>query len=247
MVLPAPKIALWGMLPAVLDGVRVDRVELKVLVEGQLESVLAVLGREVDPPRVRRVHYLDTPDLALLGRGVVVRARVTGRAGSRPIGEVDVKLRRPNPHGRSSGLALELDALPGEVSWAACLRHRLDAGRVAAAVGRKRPVRHLLSSRQHALVRSVLADDVDVDRLVAHGPVDVVRLTSGRRDRIGVESWTLPDSTRILELSAKCRPGRSQQVAAQVRALILDHGIVLSSRQATKTHTSLHRIARGRR
>jgi hypothetical protein len=32
-------------------------------------------------------------------------------------------------------------------------------------------------------------------------------------------------------------------MAAQVRALIADHGIVLSDRQATKTQMSLHRIA----
>jgi hypothetical protein len=243
MLPSGPLNALWGMLPAVLSmGGPVDRVELKALLDGEFESALAVLGREVDPPRVRRVHYFDTPDLALLRRGVVVRARVTGGAGRRPCEEVVVKLRRPVPH-RSSRLDVELDALPSEVSWAASLRRRLDSGQVPDAIDRSRPARHLLGKDQRTLLRSVVGDDVDVEDLVVMGPVDVVRVTSGRPgDRIGIESWTLPDSTRFLELSAKCRPGRSREVAAQVRALIADRGIVLSDLQATKTQMSLHRI-----
>jgi hypothetical protein len=247
MVLRGRLNALWGMLPTVLSvGGPVDRVELKALLDGEFESALAVLGPEVDPPRVRRVHYFDTPDLALLRRGVVVRARVTGRPGSRPCEEVVVKLRRPAPHGpyRTWSLAMELDALPTEVAWAASLRRRLPEGHVPDAVDRRWPARHLLGKKQRTLLRSVVGDEVDLEDLVVMGPVDAVRLTSGRPgDRIGIESWTLPDSSRLLELSAKCRPGHSREVAAQVRALIADHGIVLSDRQATKTQLLLHRIA----
>jgi hypothetical protein len=195
---------------------------------------------------VRRVHYLDTPDLALLRRGVVVRTRVTGGPGRPACEDVVVKLRRPAPPGarRRGRLALELDALPDEVTWAASLRRRLEPGRVQQAVGGRRPARHLLGKAQRTLLRSVVGDEVDVEDLVVLGPVDVVRLTSGHRgDRIGIESWTLPDSTRILELSAKCRPRCSPRVAAQVRELIAHHGIVLADRQATKTRMSLHRIA----
>lgn len=247
MMLRSPVGALWGMLPDVLDaGGPVDRVELKVLLDGELESALALLGPEVDPPRVRRVHYLDTPDLALLRRGVVVRARVTGGPGRPSCEDVVVKLRRPAPPGtrRRGRLALELDALPDEVTWAASLRRRLEPGRVQQAVGTRRPARHLLGKAQRRLLRSVVGDEIDVEDLGVLGPVDVVRLTSRRRgDRIGVESWTLPDSTRILELSAKCRPRCSPRVAAQVCELIAHHGIVLADRQVTKTRMSLHRIA----
>lgn len=239
----SPATALWGTLPAALNTYGpVDRVELKALLDGELESAMAVLGVEVDLPRVRRVHYLDTPDLALLHRGVIVRARATAGIGE----EVVVKLRRPRPHRRrrTSGLALELDALPAEVAWAASLRHCLDAGQIGRAVGRRRPARHLLAAPQRNLLRSVVDDEIDVDGLVALGPVEVVRVTSGGPgDRIGIESWTLPDSSRILELFAKCRPARARQVVDQVRGLIVDHGIVLADRQVTKTQMSLQRIA----
>lgn len=239
-----PVDALWEMLPAVLrSGAPVERVELKALLDGELETAMSVLGPEVDPPRVRRLHYLDTPDLALLRRGVVVRARATAGVGD----EVVVKLRRrrPPPRRRTTGLALELDVLPDEVTWAASLRRDLAPGQVARAVERKRPARHLLSGAQRTLLRSVLDCGVDVDRLSVMGPVDVVRLTSGRPGaRIGVESWTLPDSSRILELFAKCRPARSPAVVDRVRGLISDHGILLCEKQATKTQMSLRRITR---
>jgi hypothetical protein len=215
-------------------------VELKVLLDEEFENALAVLGPEVDPPCVRRIQYLDTPDLALLRRGVVVRARSTANSGE----DVVVKVRRDRPHGRRwpAGLALELDALPGEVTWAASLRHR--PVRMAQAIERPRPVRHLLSGAQRRLLGSVVQDEVVLDELVVLGPVEVVRLTSGRwDDRICVELWTLPDSTRLLELSVKCRPARSPAVASDVRALIADHGIALSARQATKTHLSLRTLA----
>ena len=74
-----------------------------------------------------------------------------------------------------------------------------------------------------------------------------MRLTSGRAyNRIGVEAWTPPDGTRIVELFAKCRPARSGKSAAMIRALIADHGITLSSRQATKTQMPLQRLTRPR-
>jgi hypothetical protein len=235
-----PENAPWGMLPAVLRNGSVDRVELKALLDEEFENALAVLGPEVDPPCVRRIHYLDTPGLALLGRGVVVRARTTEGRGE----DVVVKIRRDGPHGRlrRAGLAVELDALPGEVTWAASLRHR--PARMARAIERPRPVRHLLSRAQRELLCSAARDEVDLDDLVVLGPVDVVRLTSGGRDdRICVELWTLPDSTRLLELSAKCRPARSPAVASDVRALIADHGIALAPLQATKTQLSLRMLA----
>jgi len=230
------------MLSTVLQSGPVDRVELKALLDARFEHALAVLGREVGPPRVRQVHYLDTPDLNLLHRGVTVRTRTTnGRAE-----DVVVKVRRGGPHGRHgrTGLALELDALPGEVTWAASLRRRPDPGTVARAIERPRPARQLLNRAQRALLRSVVGAEVGLGALVVLGPVEVVRLTSGRPgDRMCIELWTLPDSTRLLELSVKCPPARSQVVAADLRAVIADRGIALSARQATKTQLSLRRLA----
>jgi hypothetical protein len=97
-------------------------------------------------------------------------------------------------------------------------------------------------------VTRLTGDEIDVDDLIAFGPVDVVRLTSGpATERIGVEAWTLPDGARMVELFAKCCPTRSDATAALVRDLISDHGIALAVEQATKSQVSLERLARAQR
>lgn len=136
----------WEMLSTVLQSGPVDRVEPKALLDARFEHALKMLGGEVDPPRVRQIHYLDTPDLALLHRGVTIRTRSTnGRAV-----DVVVKVRRSGAHAQHGckGLSLELDALPGDVTWAASLRRRPDAGTVARAIESSRPARQLLSRAQ---------------------------------------------------------------------------------------------------
>lgn len=238
---------LWRSLPEALRLVgRLDRVELKVIVDDELETALAVLGPEVDPPRIRRIHYLDTPDLALHRRGVIVRARITDTSGPDcAIGDVVVKLRRPAPHAlpRATGLVVELDALPVEMAWALSMKRRLLGDEVERGLGRRSPARRLLRKEQRALLTRLAGDEIDLDDLVVFGPVDAVRLTSGTaRDRIGVESWALPDGSRIVELFAKCGPARSAKTADHIRDLIDDHGICLADRQDTKTRMSLERL-----
>jgi hypothetical protein len=239
---------LWQSLPAALRAhARVDRVELKAIVDSNLETAMAVLGSEVKPPLLRCIHYLDTPDLSLYRHGVIVRARVNERAGK---GDVVVKLRRPTLHiaRAANDLVVELDALPAETAWAASLKRRRTPEAIARALGRRRPARALLTKKQRALVARLAGDEIDVDDLIVFGPVDVVRLTSGRaKERIGIEAWTLPDGSRMVELFAKCRPTRSGAIAALVRDLISDHGIALAVKQATKTQMSLKRLARARR
>ncbi|MBC8093045.1 MAG: adenylate cyclase, partial [Pseudonocardia sp.] len=97
----------WAALGAV--G-RAGRVELKIIVPDHCHRTLvaALRGRT----RTRRVYYLDTADLRLARRGLVVRARTGGRVDS------VVTLRGPRPRGlrrtvrRFPHLTVEVDALP---------------------------------------------------------------------------------------------------------------------------------------
>jgi hypothetical protein len=238
---------LWRSLPDVVRVVgRLDRVELKVIVDDELEAALAVLGAEVDPPRIRRIHYLDTPDLALQRRGVIVRARITetsGRDGA--AGDVVVKLRRPAPLAppRSTGVVVELDALPVDVAYALSMKRRLPGAEIERGLARRRPARHLLGKKQRAMLRRLTGARIDLDELVVFGPVDAVRVTAGRvGDRLGVESWALPDGSRIVELFAKCSPVHAARTAARLRDLIDGHRIAVADCQDTKTRMTLERL-----
>jgi hypothetical protein len=233
----------WHSLTAALGaGGRVDRVELKTILDVELEQALSVLDMRVQPPQLRLVHYLDTPDLALYRRGIIVRTRMTDGVGA----DVVVKLRgaAPQAQRRIRGLVTELDVLPDVAIWSASIKRRLRPRLVQASIGRGHPARRLLSRSQRALLRTATGDGFDIGDLIALGPVNVVRLTSGEfENRIDVESWLYPDGSHVVELSAKCRPARSRRVAEALRELIVDRRIVISRQQTTKTQILMQRLA----
>jgi hypothetical protein len=53
------------------------------------------------------------------------------------------------------------------------------------------------------------------------------------------ELWLYPDGSRILELSTKCLPGETFQVAAEARAYLASNGIHIGGIQQTKTKAAL--------
>ncbi|MGI9001744.1 MAG: hypothetical protein ACR2GH_08745 [Pseudonocardia sp.] len=228
----------------------VDQVELKVIVPvGHHVAMASVLGVDRLEAQIRRVYYLDTSDLALSRRGLVVRARKI-RGG---VDDLVVKLRRvvpvelPAKTRRSPNLTVEIDALPGSSIWSASLRRSLKPSMVGAAVTGRRPLRTLFSTEQRAFYRAHADNGMDIDKLRVHGPVDVARAqvrTAGFGNKMIVESWVYPDGSRLLELSAKCRPARAERIAAEARSFLNERGVVLTDPQRTKTHVSLEYFTR---
>lgn len=218
------------------------RVELKTILDVELERALSVLDVRLDRPQLRLVHYLDTPDLALHRRGIIVRIRVTDGVDE----DVVVKLRHTEPQVRQGvhGIQLELDVLPDVAIWSASIKRHLRPGMVLDSIGHRHPAQRLLSRSQRALLRAAAGDGFDIDDLVVLGPVNVVRLTSGKfENRIDVESWIYPDGSHVVELSVKCRPTCSHRVAAGLRQLIADRRIVMSRQQTTKTQVLMQHLA----
>ena len=62
--------------------------------------------------------------------------------------------------------------------------------------------------------------------------------------KLTTEMWLYPDGSRILELSTKCPPKETFQVAAEARAFLSQLGIDLSGQQQTKTKTALEQFSR---
>src|ERR1700745_202549 len=105
-----------------------DSVELKLTVpESQHRSTVVALGMDPLDAQIRQVFFFETPDLALDGRGVVVRARRLQGRGNDSV----VKLRPVVPGELPAGVRalpdfrVEVDALPGGFVCSGTLKRTL--------------------------------------------------------------------------------------------------------------------------
>src|SRR3954469_14409199 len=123
-----------------------DSVELKLTVpESHQRSAVVALGMDPLEAQIRQVVFFDTPDLALDGHGVVVRARrVQGKGDDsvvklRPVvpDQLPAKLRR------SGSFRVEVDALPGGFVCSGTMKGGLRPGDVRAALTGELAIRKL--------------------------------------------------------------------------------------------------------
>jgi hypothetical protein len=195
------------------------------------------------------VYFFDTPDLGLNQAGIVVRARRI--QGGR--GDTVVKLRPVDPAiltpdlRRDPNFNVEVDALPGGYVCSASYKGRATGDEIRDAVRGKMPVRRLFTKGQRAFFREHVPEGFDLDAVVPLGPTFLLKSRflaplggdSARERAMVAELWLYPDGSRILELSTKCLPAETFQVAAEARAYLAGRGIELSGVQQTKTRTAL--------
>src|SRR5438034_8579929 len=223
----------------------VDSVELKLTVAepAQLSTVRA-LGLDPLQAQIRQVFFFDTPDLVLDETGLVVRARRSQKKGDDSV----VKLRPvvpselPEAIRRSPSFGVELDASPAGYVCSGSMKGVPALGAVREATAARRPLRELFSKEQQALFAEHAPQGLVLDELLVLGPIFVLTLRSspeGYDRRLVTELWLYPDGSRILELSTKCEPSETFDVAAGARAFLTSRGIDLDSEQQTKTRTAL--------
>jgi hypothetical protein len=225
-----------------------DSVELKLTVpEHDQRSAVVALGMDPLEAQIRQVFFFDTPDLALDGLGVVVRARRIQGKGDDSI----VKLRPvvpaelPDEVRALKDFRVEVDALPGGFVCSGTLKRALDAGEVRKAIAGERPLRKLFSKQQRAYFAEH-AKGIELDDLSILGPIFVLKLRFTPEElgrRVVAELWIYPDGSRILELSTRAETNVAFQVAAESRAYLAAQGIDLSGEQETKTKKALEYFA----
>lgn len=218
-----------------------DSVELKVRVpDADRRSAVASLGIDPLDAQVRQVVFFDTPDLTLYRNGVVVWARRIHRKA----GDAVVKLRPlvpdqvPRAVRRSPTFGVEVDAMPGGFVCSGTMKAELDDTAVNDAIAGRRALRNLLSEEQRALFSANAPDGVQLEELSILGPINVLKLKftpDGHSRRLVAELWLYPDGARILELSTKCEPTETFEVAAETRVFLAEHGIGLHAEQLTKS------------
>ena len=207
-----------------------DTVELKLTVPAsEQRAAISTLGLDALDAQIRQVIFFDTPDLSLDRAGVVVRApRIQGR-----VGDSVIKLRPLDPDQVSgevrqlSGFGVEVDAIPGGFVCSGRLKCEADSDAIRQVVLGERPLRKLYTKEQRALYRYHAPDGIELDDLVALGPIFVLKLKwkpHGFARKMVAEMWLYPDGARIFELSTKCLPPEAFQVAAEARVYLSRHG-----------------------
>jgi hypothetical protein len=149
---------------------------------------------------------------------------------------------------RSEGFNVELDAMPGGFVCSASMKGTPATGTVKAAGHGEAPLRKVFSKEQRAFYKAHAPEGLGLDDLTVLGPVFVLKLRfvpEELKRKMVAELWLYPDDSRILELSTKCLPDETFQVAAESRAYLAQHGIDLTGEQQTKTRRALEYFTRG--
>ena len=222
-----------------------DSVELKLTVPvSERSRAAAALGVDPLDAQIRQVYFFDTPDLTLNKAGVVVRARRVQQKGDDTV----VKLRPVVPDElpaelrRSPNFGVEVDAMPGGFVCSGSMKRALKRPEVRDAVLGKGPIRKLYSKEQRALFAAHAPGGLALDDLSILGPIFVLKLKfapEGYARRLVAELWLYPDNSMILELSTKCAPSETFQVAAETKAFLAQKGADLTGEQETKTKKAL--------
>ena len=234
-------------LEALIQGA--DSVELKLTVPvSDRQAGGAALGVDPLDAQIRQVYFFDTPQLALYGAGLVVRARRIQGKGNDSV----VKLRPvvpaelPDELRESPSFGVEVDAMPGGYVCSGSMKRSLGAKDVRRVVLGERSVRKLFSKEQRALYEKHAPEDLALEDLSILGPIFVLKLKfspAGLDRKLVAELWLYPDNSMILELSTKCPPHQAFEVAAETRAYLTERGIDMGSEQETKTKKALEFFA----
>jgi len=227
-----------------------DTIELKLTVpaSGQ-RSALRSLGVDALDAQIRQVFFFDTPDLKLYAAGMNLRARRIQGKGEDSV----VKLRPVDPEELeaewrlSPNMKVEVDAMPGGYVCSASLKGKPATGDTRKVALAGLPIQRLFSKEQRAFYALHAPEGLDIDDLAVLGPIFVLKVSFTHEDfarKLTAEMWLYPDGRRLLELSTKCGPGETMQVATEARLFFADHGIDLSSAQETKTKGALQFFAK---
>jgi hypothetical protein len=147
---------------------------------------------------------------------------------------------------KSPAFVVEVDAVPGSFVCSGTLKAKVDNAEVRNIAFGRTSLESLLSDEQRKLFAEHAPEGIALDDLAVLGPILVLKLKfqpEGYAGQMVLEVWSYPDSSRVLELSTKCRPREAFQVAAETRVFLSKRGVDLAGDQETKTKKALEFFA----
>ena len=220
----------------------IQKVEFKITVlSGEEAEVQALLQKEGGQPQRRKVYFYDTKDLALYGKDLVLRARVTqGDDDDSTVKLRPVDLADDEASWRQiDGIRIELDVVGDKQVPSAKLDGEPDRGEVEEVEAKQRPVGSLFSGKQEQLIADYAPDGISLNELEVLGPVDARKWDlddpDGFPHTLSVEDWSLPDATRFIELSFKVSADEATDAQTAFRALLIGLEVDVAGDQTPKT------------
>ena len=235
----------------------IGEVEFKhTLVAIDEAKVPLVFGRALKHPQRRKVYFYDTRKLELYNEiGLVLRARVTqGDDDDSTVKVRPASLKGDAPWREIGGVEVELDVSGKGSMCSAKLEDNPQHGEVEDVEVEQRPIGALFSHRQDDLVKAYAPKGVGFDDLEVLGPVDARKWVFDDLDdfpyKLCIEEWSLPDTTRFIELSIKVKRKEAPRTQAAFHALLERIGLKVAEGQEQKTPRVLKffadRLAGGR-
>jgi hypothetical protein len=219
----------------------VGAVEFKQTLEADdADKVPPIFGTALRPPQRRKVYFYDTRKLKLFrSRDLALRARVTQNEPDDSTVKVrPASLAKGAPWRGFNEAKLELDVSGKGPMYSARLEGEPKRGEIEALEGKKPLIDTLFSRDQKKLIEAY-ASDVDRDKLRVLGPVDARKWELEELDgfpyTLCIEEWSLPDTTRFIELSIKVKPKEALRAQTAFHALLDDLEVTIIEGREQKT------------
>ena len=225
-------------------------VETKVTVRADQEAkAVRMFGLDRSNAESREIYFFDTPQLACLKNGVVLRARMIENGAddsTAKIRPVDPDRIAPQWKGLE-GFKLEADVAGAKVVRSASLTALQRRGEIKAVAAGRRALKKLFSQDQERFLQDNAPARVPFDSLLVLGPVSVLRWKcrhDGMRSELTAEEWHLPDGTDLLELSIKADHKDAFRSRDEFVAFLARVGLDHTGAQEAKTRVVLEFFAR---
>jgi hypothetical protein len=222
-----------------LQGQKTCGEEVKLLLSPtQMQAAISALQSRGETHG--RIYFYDTPGLALLAKGVILRLREGA--------EIDITAKlRPlsgekfhDPSAGHESWKCEVDLNDGVENQSFSVQNRYVAGKVPET---GREIYQLLSEGQKKLLEDskVQIDWRRVERIVEIQSTSWTARAQPRLGKLSLELWEWPGG-RVLEVSTKVAPDAGQSTYVKLRDLANKNGLVLSADQRSKTAIVLEEI-----
>lgn len=220
----------------------IGEVEFKhTLVALDEDKVPAIFREELKQPQRRKVYFYDTRKLDLYNQShLVLRARVTqGDDDDSTVKVRPASLKDDAPWREIGGVEIELDISGKAPTCSAKLEDNPKRGEVEDVEVDRRRIGSLFSHQQEDLVTAYAPKSVGFDDLEVLGPVDARKWVFDDLDgfpyKLCIEEWSLPDTTRFIELSIKVERREASSAQAAFHALLQRIGVNVAEGQEQKT------------